>query len=56
MKKIKSNKLDYSKKTITELTKKDLSNIIGGSAIDQTFSVYTGNANCGVVMNILKQQ
>ena len=53
MKKIKSNKLVFAKKSIVELSKEELLKINGGtSANDETptLSVYTGNRLCGAVL------
>lgn len=58
MKKIKSNKLVFAKKSIVELTKEELLKINGGTSAPHdypTTSVYTGNALCGAVLQQLEK-
>ncbi len=52
MKKIKSNKLVFAKKSIVELSKEELLKINGGTSTKDetpTLSIYTGNALCAAV-------
>ena len=55
MKKIKSNKLVFSKKNITELTDQNLLEIMGGTNFEYpTTGVFTGSPICGKVLEIMQ--